>query len=514
MVRIRRRSMSLLVLAFTLVVVVGMLVAPVIALAAGTIRGSVQDSSAKPIEGISVVVYSTPGPGYAGNTTTLADGKFDFPDLPNGNYWISFSDNVQNRYSYVWYNGALQSYLAPYPATIPVTDSSVFNDDITLYRGVTVKVHVDRPSGDPVENVTVQAWRSMTPEADWSPWTGTTDASGECTLTNMPRGDYYVRAQDVHPNTWFKWYTPGRTPASTYITLSEGATGEWYVKTPMLPQATVNVVGGAGWRRSLTGVVELEPNLDSDYATSVLYYWVDDLPTFPLPWDGSSHPTVTLIEGAHHVDTYGVVGDTSLLPIGEDGDGPYATYEIGIDNTPPHTTANVGTVSQSTLVLTHDDDGLSPITPWYAIDGGAPTEYVKPVPLSRGVHSVNWYSQDGAGNIETAHSGTIISGPQANVRRPVSRSSMTHGRYLSVSGTLSRARNHSRLTVLAYRWNGVTWVLSRTKPVRIHTPRRGLSRYSGSIRLSTRGSWKIVSRYEGDGSWVQSYSPPRYVKVK
>jgi hypothetical protein len=54
----------------------------------------------------------------------------------------------------------------------------------------------------------------------------------------------------------------------------------------------------------------------------------------------------------------------------------------------------------------------------------------------------------------------------------------------------------------------------RTKAVTVHTPRRGLSRYSGSIKMASKGRWKVVARYDGDAKWVRSYSSARYVTVR
>jgi hypothetical protein len=188
-----------------------------------------------------------------------------------------------------------------------------------------------------------------------------------------------------------------------------------------------------------------------------------------------------------------------------------------VDNTKPHTGSNTGLfVSQPFLELTPSDSVGWVETTVYSLDGGAlqPYEWA-PVPLARGVHTVTWRSVDAASNIEDWHSGTIISGPQAYVRKPVGRSSVRARRSLTFSGKLTRAANHKRLTLLAYRFNGVDWVLTRTKSVQIHTPRRrGLSSYRGSIKFTAKGLWKVVARYEGDGYWVQSYSAAKYVTVK
>jgi hypothetical protein len=391
--------------------------------------------------------------------------------------------------------------------------------------GVTIHVHVTRPDDmTPVENMTVQPW------LDWLgvPWpaaVATTTSSGECTFTRLPVGSYYVAAQDGHHapgfGGWPMWYTSGRYPDSPgAVFLTEGTSIGWSIVTTMLPKATVGVVGLSDtttWTQSPTGVVTLDLGMDSDYNPATLKYWVDDAPTWGNTWDGSTQPTISLSEGLHHVDAYAFKDDTIGLPSGEDGDGPEVVRVIGIDNSPPHTTANVGTVSQAALELTAADPLSGIGYTRYTIDGGTEQTYTDgaPVPLTRGTHSVTWYSRDVAGKTEDAHSGTIISGPQAYVRRPAGRSTVRARRSLTFSGRLTRATNHRRLTLLAYRFDGANWVLTRTKAVTTHTPRRrGMTTYRGSIKFTAKGRWKVVARYEGDGYWVQSWSAPKYVTVR
>jgi hypothetical protein len=131
------------------------------------------------------------------------------------------------------------------------------------------------------------------------------------------------------------------------------------------------------------------------------------------------------------------------------------------------------------------------------------------------VHTVTWHSHDAAGNEESPRSGTIIGGPQASVSTPKGSSSTRVRRTLTFSGTLTRTTNHKRLTLLAYKFDGVSWVLIRSTTVTTHTPsRRGKTTYRGSIKFTSKGSWKVVARYAGDTRYVQSFSAPRYVRVR
>jgi hypothetical protein len=503
MERIRSNAASRLALAFVLAAAVAVLVAPAVASAAVTISGTLQDTAHSPVSGIMVQLYAAHA-GHVTDARSLDDGTFSVVSSDawgDGDYWLMFDDGTQRRFSTVWYGGALERYFNPHPADITVSGGSASIGTYELLRGVTIHVDVKRPGGEAVEKTTVQAWRT-TPESGMSVWSAgdaVTDSSGECTLTNMPPGEYYVEAQDAHhvvPDNWFKWYTRGRYPIDSSSPIGEGASVAWSVETSMLPQATVGVVGlsdTSTWMQSPTGIVSLDLGLDSDFGAwdpKLLYCVYPEGGTPPPPswpmWDGSSQPTIAVTEGRYTLEAYGQLNHTVGLDPDEDGNGPEVTRTLGIDNTPPHTTANVGTVSQPTLELKAVDPlsgvGLSEYTR-YSLDGGAEQTYTdgSPVPLARGVHSVTWYSRDNVGNLEDAHSGTIISGPQANVSRPKGSSKTRVRRTLSFSGKLTRAANHRRLTLLAYRFNGTDWVLAR---------------------------------YEGDGYWVQSYSAPKYVIVR
>jgi hypothetical protein len=173
-------------------------------------------------------------------------------------------------------------------------------------------------------------------------------------------------------------------------------------------------------------------------------------------------------------------------------------------------------VSQPVLDLRATDplSGIDQIKTWYAFDWGAVISYTGPVAVPWGVHSVRWYSVDAAGNTETERYGTIVGGPQPYISTPKGTSRTKVKRSITFSGKMSRAGNHTRLTLLAYRFDGANWVLSRVKSVQVHTPRRGLTTYRGAIKFTERGTWQIVARYEGDGYWVQTYSAPKYVIVR
>jgi hypothetical protein len=310
-----------------------------------------------------------------------------------------------------------------------------------------------------------------------------------------------------------------RVRSFTPLTAGSPSTATW-VEAPQAirlaesPPATVAGVGGVGYLDpGLTPwLVEALVTLRTDVPSATVLYVLDSAPesayttSFPVTGDGTHTITYRATAAGHDAETA-------------------HTLAVRVDASPPVTTANVGSlVSQPSLVLTAIDppstlgEPLSGVGQrWYAFDGGVETLYhpAAPPAVPRGVHSVAWHSHDVAGNEEVVHTGTIIGGPQAHVRQPAGRSSARVSRSLTFSGKLTRAANHRRLTLLAYRFNGADWVLTRTKSVLIHTPRRrGLSSYRGSIKFTAKGAWKVVARYEGDGYWVPSWSAPKYVTVK
>jgi photosystem II stability/assembly factor-like uncharacterized protein len=251
-------------------------------------------------------------------------------------------------------------------------------------------------------------------------------------------------------------------------------------------------------------------------------------------WLSSAQVTLTVLPAAattfYRVDGAGEVATyTAPIPIAAGvhaieyrstlvghQDEPTRTVTIRVDKTAPVTTANVGTLSRSTLVLTATDAESGVASTRYAIDGGAEQVYdpASPPATLRGVHSVAWWSIDKVGNTEATQYGTIVGGPQPSITTPRGSSSTRVRRTLTFSGKMTRATNHRRLTLMAYWFNGSSWVLARTKSVLVHTPRRGLTTYSGSIKFTAKGTWLVYARYEGDAYWVQTWSAGKVVRVR
>jgi hypothetical protein len=164
---------------------------------------------------------------------------------------------------------------------------------------------------------------------------------------------------------------------------------------------------------------------------------------------------------------------------------------------------------------------------FYRVDGGPWTKWTTPTTTTllagQAMHTVEAYAQldpaplgDPMGGVGPRATGQFgILGSQPGVSKPSGSSSVRAGRSATYRGRLtSRVKNHSRLVLEAYRFDGGSWVLQRTKSVLVHTPRRGRPSYSGSIKFTTKGSWKVVAHYTGDGYWWWQDSAPKYVRVR
>jgi hypothetical protein len=119
-------------------------------------------------------------------------------------------------------------------------------------------------------------------------------------------------------------------------------------------------------------------------------------------------------------------------------------------------------------------------------------------------------SADGAWQVSTP----VITLPSASVSRPTGPRTVRRSRRFTVSGKLSprhKARSYA-VTIQAERFDGVGWVLQRTFRARVANSGRS-SRYSGSVKLPSRGQWRIRATHS-DGGHAASFSSYRSIRVK
>jgi hypothetical protein len=527
MERIRSRCASRWVLAFVLVVASVLLALPASAIASGTITGWVRAGDSTPLPWATVTAVDKGTGLYAGQTSTFLTGQYSLT-LPDGQYVLGVGTPADStpRYAYTFCGVADRKPfygLVTDPITVAGDTATV---DVTppLMSNLTVRVKRPGLTGAPAAGVEVWLhYRDGGPYYDEPTWKYDrvlTDASGEAYFEDVFPGDWRVYVNDdplqTYPRYQVVFSPPLDPPSGRYFTVAPGSlTGVRDVEMSKFATATVDIAGGSTWQKDPGGGVSIMFTKDSgDLGPANLFYQVIGVGGPMNAGSVDSTTTQVTAEGEYLVLAY-----TRLVSDGTAG--PYDdTHYVRIDNTAPHSTAVTDARSRPFEMTADDVDTGVPHSDvahmWYTDDGVGPFEYTTPVTLPYGMHSISYWAEDAAGNVEVAHSGLVASGPQPGITTPSGRSSVKVNRYLTFRGKLTaRVRNHTKLTLIAYRFNGVDWVLTRTKAVTVHTPgRRGRPTYSGSIKFTAKGLWKVVARYEGDGYWAPAFSVPKYVTVK
>jgi hypothetical protein len=432
---------------------------------------------------------------------TESTGYYEFVGIPDGTYRVRCQDMATLPFyaaaTYTAPGDPLKTFVGA-GASVTVTGPSWTTCNMKMRDGINLDIRVRRwgtVSGDPFPNISV-SW-SLEGEGEGAGGATNTGVAGtSAVIKGMPGGRYRIQVSDVSGTYEPSFY--GMGTGTDYVDMPDGGNAMAMVYMRLLPTLTPAVY--EGWQ---SGPVTVGFSLyDPDSTVGSTEYVADGVVN---PWTTGA-TTVFSAEGLHTVQGRCV----TTYP----WKGPVTTKTVRIDNTPPHTTSNAGAISQTTLQLAYTDNLAGVLNCWYTLDGGPPTSYSVPVAITLGPHAVTWWSQDRAGSFETAHAGTIVGGSATSVRKPAGGSSVRARRSLTFSGKLSRVANHKRLTLLAYKFNGVEWVLTRTKSVVTHTPRRGMATYRGAIKFTSKGRWKVVARYEGDAAWAPAESAPKYVTVR
>ncbi len=187
-------------------------------------------------------------------------------------------------------------------------------------------------------------------------------------------------------------------------TVSEGAnqsvTGHVSDKAGNPSSATVSGINVDETAPSLSGAVTTSPNGNGWYSGNVTVHWtcsdagsgIDD----PCPTDSTVtgegdnlSATATVTDNAGNQTTRTVSG-------------------IHIDRTAPVTTASVPDSAYKsgwydrpvTVTLTAGDNQSGVESTYYSVDGGTTSTYGAPFEVGKGVHTVNFWSKDVAGNVE------------------------------------------------------------------------------------------------------------------
>ena len=227
------------------------------------------------------------------------------------------------------------------------------------------------------------------------------------------------------------------------------------VRVDTLPPTTVaafqGTLGNSGWYRS--AVTAWLNASDAASGVASITYRVDN-----GSWWTYSGP-LSFGEGRHLLEFYA----TDLAGLAE----AHHMASLSIDTTPPATTAspsgspgnNGWYVSAVTVNLAATDatSGVAAIS--YRIDGGPWTTYLGAFAIGDGVHTVEYFAMDVAGNTETSHSVTVSvdTTPPASASN-ASGSQGANGWYVStVTVTLSATDAASGVSSIAYRIDSGAW---------------------------------------------------------
>ena len=203
-----------LVVALVAVAVVAVGLASPASAATGTLSGTVSDSSAAPIGGVSVDVFEATWGIPAGSTTTAADGTYSLAVTP-GTYRVRFTHPTHAE---TW-SGNTANWVTS--ATVTIDDGGTTIEDATMADLDTIEGTVTDPDHNPVAGLTVEllyqglAYRT-TPTA----------TDGTYQFTDVPNATFTLGFRDPTGTTWAMQYSGGSNTAAgaTPITTTGGTT--------------------------------------------------------------------------------------------------------------------------------------------------------------------------------------------------------------------------------------------------------------------------------------------------
>ena len=211
------------------------------------------------------------------------------------------------------------------------------------------------------------------------------------------------------------------------------------------------------------------------------------------------------VPAGHMYMIYAVKGPTTSSGIGSKSISPSAVVP---DTMPPTTMSNVKASYPGTATVTlspMDNMGGSGVAhTYYKLDGGLQTEGKTIVVGALGPHTLEFWSADNAGNVETPHKLTAFDvKTPTTIACPTTSAIIAYGAQRSITGTLSaESRMASTTVVLQSSPDGTTWkasMSSTTSPVggfaftvapRVKTYYR--VRYAGAISYAASVSKTVV----------------------
>jgi len=187
------------------------------------------------------------------------------------------------------------------------------------------------------------------------------------------------------------------------------------------------------------------------------------------------------------------------------------------DQLPPDTVSQVETsyVGVATIPLTAEDDRSGVSATYYRLDGGLQVTGTQVTVSTVGAHTLEYWSVDGAGNIEAVNTATftVSALPKPTLTRPSAPSSVVHKRSFTVSGYVKpRVAAGSIVKLYLYRYESGHWKLRKTVSAKV-ADYSTYSRFSVKTSLTSKGKWRVRS-YFSDATHAPSYSSYRNLTIK
>ena len=232
---------------------------------------------------------------------------------------------------------------------------------------------------------------------------GCLDLAGSTCAVGSGQGCHTVQVET--------WDNQGRTAYGSYGPLC------YDTVAPVIGISNNPATPASGWWNSSVTVTLTPSDPGGSNASGIYrtYYAIDSVTCYPGSVSSCSiytAPFKVSAAGQHYI--YYWTQDNA-------GNASVETYEwVSIDLIPPTTTASLsGTLSGGTyyspvaVTLSATDTGGSGVAhSYYQVNGGATTTYTAPFTVSPlGSNTVKYWSVDGAGNVETAHTITFNIGP-------------------------------------------------------------------------------------------------------
>jgi hypothetical protein len=220
---------------------------------------------------------------------------------------------------------------------------------------------------------------------------------------------------------------PGTTASSTFTnggTISQTSDGDWTLCTrakngvglwssthcsgkyqkDSTPPEPPSPSGPSGWTNDNTPQITWSAVDDSPSGVAGYEYAIDQTTTWTDLGNVLSFYTPILTDGTHTVNVRAYDGAGNR--------GAYGSTTVYIDTVSPNTAISPASstswhTTAQTVTLTVDPDASGIVGTYYKIDGGAQQTYSEAFTLGDGAHTVEYWSVDNAGNVETHKTATI-----------------------------------------------------------------------------------------------------------